>query len=168
MATFGRTPTFQSSDEIDFAVSDDGRAFTLLFVGSGFELDTGASEAPIATRLFSLVVPIEGDDERVEIEFIAGASVTLFDGATAASVLSVNGQSVVADLSAQDPAQDSETVLKYAADRPSECRLAFLLLAGRDSKNPNSNAVLAAQSIDAEFLPRAPGPQGPPVPPPEA
>ena len=79
MATFARTPTFQSSDEIDFAVSGDGTAFTLNFGGSGFQLDNKSWQSPVSTLLFSLVVPLEGDDEKVEIEFIASTSGIAFN-----------------------------------------------------------------------------------------
>ncbi len=163
MVTFGRKPTFQSSDEIDFAVSEDGRSFTLEFIGSGFQLDTGSSEAMVSTRLFFVVVPLEGDDERVEIEFIADTSATALNGATAVVVLSVNGQTVAADLAVQDQDQSFDTTLKFAAARPAECRLGLLFLTGRESKNSDSQAILTAHAIDAEILPRPPGPQGPPV-----
>lgn len=167
MITFGRTLGFQSSDEIDFAVSDDGRAFTVNFVGAGFQLDTAQSQEPIATRQFSLAVPIEGDDEHVEIEFSAGTNATLTEGGTAIALLSVNGQSAVTALAAEETDQAFQTTLTFSAPRPKECRLTFMLLGGRDSQNPNSEALAQILSIDAEILPRPPGPEGPPVPPSE-
>ncbi|HVO16130.1 MAG TPA: hypothetical protein VMV26_13000 [Alphaproteobacteria bacterium] len=167
MVTFGRTPGFQSSDEIDFSVSDDGRAFTVNFVGAGFQFDTAQSQEPITTRQFSLAVPIEGDDDHVEIEFSAGTNATLIDGGTAIALLSVNGQSAVTALAAEEADQAFQTTLTYSAPRPKECRLTFMLLGGRDSQNANSEALASTLSIDAEILPRPPGPEGPPVPPPE-
>ena len=167
MVTFARTPTFQSSADIDFAVSDDGRAFTLSFGETGFQLDTEKWKTPLATTLFSLVVPVSGDEETIETEFIAETSVVGFGGATATVLLSVNGRSVVTDLPAEDSDQSFNTVLRYTGVRPSEFRLAFLLLGTREAQNPESNAILTGLVIDGEFLPRPAGPEGRPVPPPE-
>ena len=84
MLTFGRAPTFQTSDAIDFAVSEDGRALTIEFGSSGFDLDANSSSAPVSTGLFCVVIPLEGDDKNAEIEFIASTSVIASNRATAA------------------------------------------------------------------------------------
>jgi hypothetical protein len=155
MFTFGQTPTYQSDDKFDLNVSDDKRALTLNF-SDGFEVTVGGSKspAPTSTRVFSLVLPLEGDDERVEIEFIVtNAFVVTTEGATATIVFSVNGQTTVADFPANSE-QSFDQVLKFTAPSPSECRLCVFLLVGRDSKNSNAEAFLSAPVIDAEILPR--------------
>jgi hypothetical protein len=51
MFTFGQTPTYQSDEKFDLAVSDDKRALTLSF-SEGFEVTVGGggSPAPTSTR----------------------------------------------------------------------------------------------------------------------
>lgn len=160
MFTFGQKPTFQSSADIDFGVSEDKRSFTLEFGTTGFQLDTGASKAPLATRAFYLVVPLEGDG-KAEIAFAAQTSVVALNGATATIVLSVNGQTAVTDIPGQDQEQSLNTELRFVAENPAECRLSLVFLGGRDSTNADSQAVLTGLSVDAELLPRPPQPTGP-------
>jgi hypothetical protein len=155
MFTFGQTPTYQSDEKFDLDVSDDKRALTLSF-SDGFEVAVGGSNSPTptSTHAFFLVLPLEGDDERAEIEFIAtNAFVVTTEGATATIVCSVNGQTTVADFPANSE-QSFDQVLKFTAPSPSECRLCVFLLVRRDSKNYNAEAFLSAPVINAEILPR--------------
>ncbi len=152
MFTFGQTPTYQTDEKFDLSVSDDRRALTLRF--TEFEVTVGGSKSPASTRAFCLVLPLEGDDETAEIEFIVtNALVMTTEGATATIVLSVNGQTTVTDFPANSD-QSFEQRLKFTAPSPSECRLCVFLLVGRDSKNSNAEAFLSAPVIDAEILPR--------------
>jgi hypothetical protein len=114
MFTFGRTPTYQTDEELDLALSDDRRALTLRF--SEFEVSVGGGSSPTSTRAFCLVLPLEGgDDETTEIEFIVtNALVVTTEGATATMVLSVNGQTLVADFPANSD-QGVEAWLKFTA-----------------------------------------------------
>jgi hypothetical protein len=152
--TFGQTPTYQSDENFDLSVSDDNRALTLRFPEFEVTAGAGKSQAPTSTRAFCLVLPLEGDDETAEIEFIAtNAFVATTDGATATMVLSANGQTTFADFPANTD-QSFDKRLKFTAPSPSECRLCVLLLVGRDSDNPNAEAFLSVPVIDAEILPR--------------
>src|SRR5215204_2199084 len=156
MFTFGQTPTYQSDEKFDLAISEDKRALTLGFL-EGFEVTVGGnkSPAPTATRAFFLVLPLEGyDDERVEIEFFcSNAFVLTTEGATATLMFSVNGQTTLADFPANSE-QSFVHPLKFTAPSPSECRICVFLLVGRDSNNPNAEAFLSASVLDAEILPR--------------
>src|SRR5215217_9441827 len=156
MFTFGQTPTYQSDEKFDLAISDDKRALTLGFL-EGFEVTVGGSKspAPTATRAFFLVLPLEGydDAERVEIEFFcSNAFVATTEGATATLVFSVNGQTTVADFP-ENSEQSFVHPLKFTAPSSSECRICVFLLVGRDS-NSDAEAFLSASVLDAEILPR--------------
>lgn len=111
------------------------------------------SPAPTSTRVFSLVMPLEGDEKRVEIEFFVQGHIFATEGATATMVCSVNGQTTVADFPGSSDQSYVQT-LKFAAETPSECRLCVFLLVGRDSRNANAAAYLYVTSIDAAILPR--------------
>ncbi len=154
MFTFGRTPTYQTDEELDLALSDDRRALTLRF--SEFEVSVGGGSSPTSTRAFCLVLPLEGGNgETAEIEFIVtNALVVTTEGATATIVLSVNGQTTVADFPANTE-QSYLQSLKLTAPSPSECRLCVFLLVGRDSRNPNAEALMNTTAIDAN-IPSAP------------
>jgi len=155
MFTFGKIPTYQSDEKFELDVSDDNRALTLSF-SEGFEVTVGGgkSPAPTSTREFSLVLPLEGDDETAEIEFIVtNAFVATTEGATATIVLSVNGQTTFADFPANSD-ESFDHVLTFTAPSPSECRLTVFLLVGRDSQNSNAEATLSVPVINAEILPR--------------
>jgi hypothetical protein len=134
-------------------VSDDKRALTLTFSDLQVTVGGSTSQVPTSTRVFSLLVPLEGDDEKVEIEFIITAGILTRQGATATIISSVNGQTTVADFPANSD-QSLDQQLKFVAQAPSECRLCVVLLVGRDTKNSNAEAFMNVIAINAEMLPR--------------
>ena len=164
MFAFAQTPTFQSDERFEprptlpvteLDVSDDGRALTLTF--SAFEVTIGGanSPAPTSTHVFSFVLPLKGEgNETVQIDFTVQGFVATTEGATATMVLSVNGQTTLADF----PANTEESILqslKFTARAPTECRLSVFLLVGRDSTNSDAEAFMNMLSIDAN-IPSAP------------
>jgi hypothetical protein len=153
MFTFGQIPTYQSDKKFDLGVSPDKRALTLTFSDFKATVGGGKSPAPMSTSVFSLVLPLEGDEKRVEIEFIVQGFILALEGATATMVCSVNGQTTVADFPGGSD-QSFEQTLRFSAETPSECRLYVFLLVGRDSRNANAEAHLNVATIDAEILPR--------------
>jgi hypothetical protein len=155
MFTFGKILPYQTDESFELGVSDDKRALTFTFSDMQVTVGAAKSPAPTSTRIFSLVLPLEGDEKRVEIEFIIQAFVLTLEGATASLVCSVNGQTTVTDFPGVSD-QSFEQKLTFAADTPSEARLFVLLLVGRDSGNPDAEAHLSVVSIDAEILPRTP------------
>ena len=157
MFTFGRIPRYKSSASFEVAVSEDKRALTLTSSSLELHVGGGKSRSPIAARLFTLVLPLKGDEKRVEIEFSLDSLVMTLEGATASLVCSVNGQTTVSDFP-QNTDQSFIQTLKFAAETPSEARLCVFLLLGRDSNNPDAEAHLRVSSLEAEILPRPPGP----------
>ena len=157
MFTFGQIPMYQSDEKFELAVSEDKRSLTINF--ADFQASVGGSKSPkpMSTREFSLVLPLEGDDKRVEIEFIVDGFILALDGATASIVCSVNGQTAVTDFPGSAD-QNFVQKLTFAAETPSEARLYLFLLLGRDSSNADADANLSVTSIDVEILPRPPGP----------
>lgn len=160
MVTFGQIPKICGEVQYDPAVSDDRRALSLDF--TGFEIAVGSAksgDSPFATRVFSLPIPLEGNSEYPEIEFIANGFAVTTKGGTATLVLSVNGQTIAADIP-EDTEHSIVKPLKFSAVSAPECRLSVILVAGRDAKNKDAEVFLSAKSIEAEILPRPPQPQG--------
>ena len=156
MLTFGRIPRQKSGEKFEAGVSEDKRALTLTFSGLRVHVG-GRSKASTSTRLFTLTLPLKGDEPRAEIEFTLDCFVITTAGATASLVCSVNGQTTVADFP-ENTDQSFLHTFKLAAETPSEARLCVLLLVGRDSTNLDAEADLSVSSLDAELLPRPPGP----------
>ena len=157
MITFGRIPRHKSNERFELGVSEDKRALTLTFSDLQVHVGGGKSRASTATRVFTLVLPLKGDEKRVEIEFSLEGLILSLEGATASLVCSVNGQTIVADFP-ENSDQSFVQNLKFTAEMPSEARLCVFLLLGRDSRNADAEADLSVSSIDAEILPRSPGP----------
>lgn len=158
MLKFGKAPTYQGTEKVEVAISEDRRAITLAF--NGFETRAAAgSSVPVASRLFNFAIPLEGDEKEAEIEFSANGQIVNISGATSTVVLSVNGQTVALDRST-DSDDSYQQAFTFKAKRPSECRLSVVLLTGRDTTNPDSESFVGATSIDMEILPRPPQPRG--------
>ena len=60
-AMFGSGWTGSGDSGFDLAISADGQAFTLTFAEIEADLDGGKSPDLFAARVFSAVLPIEGD-----------------------------------------------------------------------------------------------------------
>jgi hypothetical protein len=69
MFTFGQLPTYSGDAKFEAALSEDKRAFTVTF-SDGATIQLSKASAPIATKVFSLVIPLEGTGDKAEIEFI--------------------------------------------------------------------------------------------------
>lgn len=153
MIIFGEISKYQSDEKLDLGVSDDKRALTVTF--SDFHAAAGGAnaQAPSATRLFSLVIPLKGDDGSVEVEFIVSSFVKTLTGSTATLLTSVNGQTTVSDFP-ENSDQSFEQKLKFVAPTPSELRFCLFLLVGRDSRNPDAEAFASVSTVDIEILPR--------------
>lgn len=154
MTTFGKIPTYQGTEKMEFAVSDDRQALTLTFGDFTASVGGAGSKVPIASRLFNFVVPLEGYDKHVEAQFTVQGAQALEAGSSATLVCSVNGQTVATDFTPDTDLSIVQT-LKFAADGASECRLSILLLVGRDAKSPAPQGQMNVSSVDVAILPPA-------------
>jgi hypothetical protein len=150
MFAFATTHTYASEGNFDLGFSDDKKAFTLNFKAS-FEAvaDSGQSPAPIATRTFCIVLPLEDDSQGGEIAFRISGFATTRPASSASLILSVNGQTAVADFAAGIE-ESFVHELRFKAMSATECRLCVFLVAGRESGNDQAAAFLNAAAIDAE------------------
>jgi uncharacterized protein YegP (UPF0339 family) len=148
---FRPAQSFASGDD-DFAldVSDDGQVFTLTFSDIQAVADPSESPAPVAARLFSLVLPVDGGSNGLDISFAVSGYAFTTEGARGYSVLSVNGQTSVEQF---PPGTDGEFVqeLKFEAGPTCECGLAVSAIAERDAAYPDAVANLTVSSVDAQI-----------------
>jgi hypothetical protein len=146
---FGTTPIFSSEDPFELAVSPDGLAFTITFSDFEAHVDSG-SPAPIAMRVKSFVLPIEGSGDGVTVAVRTSGFAFVTDGAAGSAVVVVNGN-VGAERAA--PGADNSFVHEVVAEGidTAECRISVILVAERDFGNPDAVAHLSVPSIDAEI-----------------
>lgn len=152
-ATFGDQTTYASADTFDLSVSEDKRAFTLRLSDMAAAVDAGESSAPVATRTFSLVLPLESTPDAVQIAFAFSGFAFASESADGYAVFSVNGQTSVVHFPS---GTDGEFVqeLVFEAEPTAECRISLFLLAEREYADSLSAANISTASIDAEVLPR--------------
>jgi hypothetical protein len=66
-----------SDDEFSFNVDPDGQVFTILFSDLQANLDEKESSDVVAARVFSIVLPLDGAGDAVDITFaVSGFAVT--------------------------------------------------------------------------------------------
>ena len=148
-ATFGQAPTFKSDVAFSLDVSPDKKAFTITFDNLGVSID-GKPSAPIATRMFSFVLPLSGADPTLEIPFFVSGFVSAEKGANGHLVFSVNNQTTVADFTANSD-KDFIQQLKCKIGSESEVRITVFLLADRDSTS-DAAVHLNVLAIDTDIL----------------
>jgi hypothetical protein len=152
MLSFGQP--YKGSDKIDVGISDDKRALTITFSDMQLNLEGGGKSAqPIGTRVFTVMIPVGGDEEQVQIAFGLNGFALATEGTTATLVMSVNGKTVVRDIAAKSE-ESIVQELEFKGPRPAECRLCVFLLVGLEANNKSAAASLSVTAIDAEFLPR--------------
>jgi hypothetical protein len=146
-ATFGDKPTFQSDDQFNYGLSDDKKAFTILF--SDVSAKSAAATTPIATRVFSIVIPVTGGNS-VKTSFFASGFVSTSKGAQGTLVFSVNGKNSVASFS-PGTQQSFVQELQFGGEYVSDARMTVYLLAERDSKTADAEAFLNVTAIDTDL-----------------
>jgi hypothetical protein len=151
-ASFGSGWTGSGDNGFDLAISDDGQAFTLTFAQIEADVDAGKSTQLFAARVFSAVLPIEGDGGDVDIAFRAQGFAGASKGATAYAVLSVNGQANVQQFSG-DTDQSFLQQLTVTCRPGSPCHLVMVAVVERDPAYPDAAATLRPSSVDAEIQP---------------
>ena len=153
---FRPAPTFASgADDFQINVSEDGQVFTLTFSDVLAVLNSGAP-APAAARLFSLVLPVDGGGNGVDISFRASGFALTTEGTSAYAVLSVNGATSV-ERFPSDTERDFVQELRLEAGPTCECGLAVSVVVERDAAHPDGAAHLNILSVDAQINPRVPG-----------
>jgi hypothetical protein len=152
-SAFSSNPTYASDQGYDLSVSPDKQTFTIRFSGMEAAVDAGKSPVPVVTRVFSLVLPVEGMGDGVDISFGVSGYAFSTEGAGGYAVFSVNGDVGIEHL---PPRTDNEFVHqhKFEGSGTSECSLSVFLLVERDSGHPDASAYLNVLSIDAAINPR--------------
>jgi uncharacterized protein len=154
---FRPAPTYASGgDDFQISVSEDGQVFTLTFSDVQAVLDSGGSAAPAVARLFSLVLPVDGGGNGVDISFRASGFALTTEGTSAYSVLSVNGATSVEQFPSNTE-RDFVQEVRLEAGPTCECGLAVSVVAERDAAHPDAAAHLNILSVDAQINPRTPG-----------
>ena len=70
MFKFGQIAAKQGNVQFDLSVTPERRAATFTFSEFEIKVQGGKAAAATSARSASLLLPLEGDEERVEIEFI--------------------------------------------------------------------------------------------------
>jgi hypothetical protein len=146
---FGTSPTFISDGGLVVSISPDGQVFTATFSDAEVAVATG-DPASIATRVVSMVVPVEGSDEGGEIAVSVSGFAFVTEGATGLATITINGRASTEYLS---PGVEDDFVYELRVDLTgsSECRISVFLVAERDSANPDAVARFNVLSIDANL-----------------
>jgi hypothetical protein len=159
--TFGDKPSFQSDSKFSYALSQDKKAFTLAFDGLEVQVDGGklpqkiakrvsspAKNAPVATRVFSTVIPVHGGKKGVATTLYASGYVLTMSKAGATLLFSVNGQNTVTSFG---PNADKSFVhpLYFKTSSADEIRMTVFLLAEREGQEPAAYLNVFAIDTDA-------------------
>ena len=152
--TFGSGWNGSGDKDPQLSISGDGLAFTLTFAEMEANVGAGKSDDLFAARVFSAVVPLEGDGDEVSIAFTASVYAFASEGATGYVLLSVNGQIAVQHFAAGTD-DDFVQPLTVTAGPGSPLHLVVVAVAQRDPAYPDAAAAVRPVSIDAELpLPR--------------
>jgi hypothetical protein len=159
--TFGDKPTYQSGAQAEYAPSGDKKAFTITLGDLEVAIDTGklpeksakrarspATDTPVATRVFSTVIPVKGGKSIKTSFFVSGYVVTT-EGSQGTLLFSVNGQNTLTKFGAKLD-QSFVKRLDFKAKSASEIRMTVFLLAERDARYPNAAAYLNVSNIDTD------------------
>jgi len=173
-ATYGDKPTYTSDGNFVYHRSDDGTAFTLILIDLGVgtsgesapqlakegkiakaiaKLKRGTvGNPPIASRVFSIVIPVKGGTP-FKTTFTVGGSAVNNEGGRSTLVFTVNGQSTIRSFAPNSDISDSDFVqqVDYVAESTSEIRLTVFLLAERDGQAQGAPSTLLVDTIDTDL-----------------
>ena len=152
--TFGSGWTGSGDNGFVVSISGDALAFTITFAEIEANVDPGKSDDLFAARVFSAVMPLEGDGDEVSIAFRASVYAFTSEGSTGYALLGVNGQTAVQQF-AGETNDDVVEPVTVTAGPGSLLHLVVVAVAQRDPAYPDAAAAIRPVSIDAEIpLPR--------------
>jgi uncharacterized protein YegP (UPF0339 family) len=147
---FRTRPAASGGDEYDFAVSDDGQAFTLRFSELQAVVDAGAGPDLVAARVFCVVVPVDGGDDGVDISFRTDGVMSALEGGSGFAVLDVNGATTVSHFPSGTDEGFGQELRFRAAGPTGQCHLTVVVVAQRDPAFPDAGATIGVSSVDGE------------------
>jgi len=142
--TFGSEAKSVADVSLSTVLAPDNRTASIFFDNLTLEL---ASD-PIATRVFTLYLPVEDGTTEQPVRIDVRGFVHRDEGAAAAVVLNVNGQPHIVGLpenSDEDFFDEIETTLPASAD----LRVTIFLSLERNAKDSRPGATLTIDSLDA-------------------
>ena len=150
-ALFADKTSFQSADQdaMNYAASPDKLTFTMTFsnmeavIGSG---QSGAVDAPVATKVASLVIPVTG--QQIDATIVVDAGATTQEGTGATLMLVVNDKSTAVHVPAGANNKDVELQLRYRAKGVSDLRITILAVVDRDQAHPGSASDLTVDALN--------------------
>jgi uncharacterized protein YegP (UPF0339 family) len=131
-------------------------AFLKRFAGIQTEVDASKSPEMVAVRVFSLVLPVDGAGNGVDISFVTSGYTIVGEGASGSAVLSVNGKTSV-EWFPPGTNQSFTQELQLEAGPTCECQLSVVILVQRDPASPDAAALIRPSTVDAEIHPRKAG-----------
>jgi hypothetical protein len=152
---FGDRLIQESDIRYSFTLAPDNKTLSVLFDNLRVELPAHRAEPLIATRTFTLSIPIKDGATGTSVGMDLRGAVQRTEGANVLLVLWVNGRSTVIDLSTV-PYGDFERRVDATLDAASECQLIFVLMAERDAQPGEVGAMLDVDSLDVVIKPGTP------------
>ena len=148
--TFGSGWTGSGDNGFTVAISPDSLSLTITFAEIEANVDAGKSDDLFAARVFSAVLPLEGDGGEVDIAFSATVYAFTDEGGTGYALLSVNGQTAIQQF-ATGAKDDFVQQLTVTAGPGSLCHLVVVAVAQRDPAYPDAAAAVHPFTIDAQI-----------------
>jgi hypothetical protein len=148
-ANFGDKLSFQSSDKMDYAVTDDRQAFTLTFSALEATIGNQKSDPPLMSQVAAFVIPVDG--KSIDATFVVSAVATTTEGTDATIMLVVNDKSTMMHFPPNSNAKDVVLQLRYRAKAVSDLRVAIFVLVERDQAHPGAGADLTVDALDGDM-----------------
>ncbi len=152
---FGTRLAHSSKKGVDFQLSDDRKAFDLVFdaalaAGVGAPSFDGLKKtrAPVSTNVYSAVIPATG--KGVKTSFVANGFGVVEPGTSTMLLLAVNDQHSVVHFDARKGEQGFTVAVEYRAKTVTDIRLTLLLLAQRDATHAGASALIAVSNLSAD------------------
>lgn len=146
-------PSFTSEKNTGFGLSDDKHTFTLTFDGLEIGLNPpGPVLTSVATRTYSMVIPLSNGDKGVEIPFHFQGFSFCQEGVNAYAVFSVNGQTSTVNFA---PGHNDSFVhsMVFKAPYASDVRMTILIAMERDAKHKDAQGYINITSADSATNP---------------
>jgi hypothetical protein len=160
--SFGEKLAFSSS-KVDYAVSDDKKAFeirfpTALAVGVGTPSFEGVKTGtPVSTTIYSAVVPVTGKSLKTTV--IANGFAAIEAGTHTVLVLTVNDQHSVTHFGKKKNDEAITASLKFQGKAVRDLRLTLALIAEQASTSPDASALIAINDISTDAAFKKPKPK---------
>ncbi len=147
---FGPSLTYTSEKSLDYAVSDDKKAFQINLNEFGLGENGKPPEHPVLTRALSVVVPMTGAKPGREIMIHFSGLALMNPGAHGLALFNINGKNHILTFDPSKKDKPIQETIKFKAGKGAEARITVIFVVDKEAGATDGAGYLRLTTIQTD------------------